>query len=110
MAGPVFAGTGDDVLKGLREGNARFVTGAATHPHAGLDRVAETGANGQKPAVTILSCSDSRLPLERIFDQGVGDMFVIRVAGNVADSDEIGSAEYGAGHLGTPLIDRKSVV
>jgi methyl-accepting chemotaxis protein len=69
-----------------------------------MDRVADTGANGQKPIVTILGCSDSRVPLERIFDQGVGDVFAVRVAGNVSDTDEIGSAEYGTGHLNTPLM------
>jgi carbonic anhydrase len=59
---------------------------------------------GQNPSVTILACSDSRLPVERIFDQGIGDLFVVRVAGNVADGDEIGSIEYGMGHLHTPLL------
>jgi len=98
-----FAGPPDDALAALKEGNARFVAGKPTHPHSGLDRVAETGA-GQEPIVTILGCSDSRVALERIFDQGVGDMFVVRVAGNVSDTDEIGSAEYGTGHLYTPLM------
>ncbi|MBS0198688.1 MAG: HAMP domain-containing protein [Planctomycetes bacterium] len=103
LAGTTLAGPAEDGLTSLREGNARFVTGKTQNPHTGMDRVAETGA-GQKPFVTILSCSDSRLPLERIFDQGVGDIFVVRVAGNVADTDEIGSAEYAAGHLNTPLL------
>ncbi len=103
LAGAALAGPAEDGLTSLREGNARFVAGKAQNPHSGMDRVTETGA-GQKPFVTILSCSDSRLPLERIFDQGVGDIFVVRVAGNVSDTDEIGSAEYAAGHLNTPLL------
>jgi len=94
----------EDAAKALRDGNARFVAGKPTHPHTDMDRVADTGANGQKPMVTILGCSDSRVALERIFDLGVGDAFVVRVAGNVSDTDEIGSAEYGTGHLNTPLM------
>jgi len=93
----------DNALTALKDGNARFIAGKPAHPHSGMDRVAETGA-GQKPIVTILGCSDSRVALERIFDQGIGDIFVVRVAGNVSDTDEIGSAEYGTGHLNTPLM------
>jgi methyl-accepting chemotaxis protein/carbonic anhydrase len=98
------AAPADDALKALQDGNARFIAGKPENPHSGLDRVADTGANGQKPQVTLITCSDSRLPVERIFDQGVGDVFVVRVAGNVSDTDEIGSAEYGCGHLKTPLL------
>ena len=58
----------------------------------------------QSPFVTIVSCSDSRVPVELVFDAGIGDLFVIRVAGNVCANDEIGSAEYGIDHLGTPLL------
>ncbi|MFP5212513.1 MAG: carbonic anhydrase, partial [Acidobacteriota bacterium] len=61
-------------------------------------------SEGQHPFVTILSCSDSRVPLEIIFDRGIGDLFIIRVAGNVTDVDEAGSIEYGVDHLGTPLL------
>ena len=98
------AQTPTEIQKALADGNARFVAASPQHPHSGIDRVVDTGANGQKPIATILGCSDSRVPPERIFDQGVGDLFVIRVAGNVADGDEIGSAEYGVGHLHTPLL------
>ena len=98
------AGPGDEALKALKEGNERFVAGTTKHPHSGIDRVNDTGANGQKPQVTILGCSDSRVPPERIFDVGIGDVFVIRVAGNVADTDEIGTTEYGTAHLGSPLV------
>jgi len=61
-------------------------------------------AKGQTPFVTILSCSDSREPPELIFDRGIGDLFIIRVAGNVAGTSETATAEYGAGHLHTPLL------
>ena len=94
----------DEVLKILTEGNIRFVSGKSLHSRQDSTRRVETVANGQHPLVSILGCSDSRVPLEAIFDQGIGDIFNVRVAGNVADIDEIGSLEYGAGHLGTPLI------
>jgi methyl-accepting chemotaxis protein len=94
----------DEALKRLVQGNARYVDGAPTHPRQDDARRAKTVADGQHPFATILSCSDSRGPVELIFDQGVGDLFVVRVAGNVADVDEIGSIEYGVGHLHTPLL------
>ncbi|MCE2882886.1 MAG: methyl-accepting chemotaxis protein [Planctomycetaceae bacterium] len=97
------ADTADEVVAALKAGNARFVAGSPEHPHSGIDRVVETSA-GQTPMVTILGCSDSRVPLERVFDLGVGDIFVVRVAGNVADTDEIGSVEYGTMHLHTPVM------
>jgi carbonic anhydrase len=98
-AGP----TSDEALQMLVDGNARFVSGAVQHPHADEARIAET-SKGQHPFVTIISCSDSRVPPELLFDAGLGDLFVIRVAGNVSDTDEIGTAEYGTEHLGTPLV------
>jgi len=94
----------DEALKLLKDGNARYVAGNATHPNQGPERRAETVKNGQHPVATIIGCSDSREPLEIIFDQGVGDLFVIRVAGNVAGTDEIASVEYAVGHLGTPVV------
>ena len=92
-----------DALKMLVDGNARFVAGNLTHPHETLDRAKETAINGQHPFVTILSCSDSRAPLNIIFDQGIGDIFSIRVAGNVVGDHELGSIEYGVEHAGTQL-------
>jgi carbonic anhydrase len=92
------------VLAKLLKGNERFVDGTSVFPHHDQATRTKTATEGQKPIVSILSCSDSRVPLEEIFDMGVGDLFVIRVAGNIADPSEIGSIEYGAGHLGTPLI------
>jgi carbonic anhydrase len=88
----------------LKEGNARFATGKPKHPHLTKERRVETATKGQAPFATILSCSDSRAPVELIFDQGVGDLFVVRVAGNVAGTDEIASMEYAGEHLHTPLL------
>jgi len=98
------AATPDQALQRLKDGNRRFVSGAPLHPNLGRERMMETAKGGQHPFATIISCSDSRVPVEAIFDQGVGDLFVIRVAGNVADTNEIGTSEYGSGHLGTPLL------
>lgn len=95
--------TPEQALQWLKEGNARFVGKKSERPHLSPERLRETSA-GQHPFATVLSCSDSRVPVEHLFDRGIGDLFVIRVAGNVADTDEIGTAEYGAGHLGTPVI------
>jgi carbonic anhydrase len=94
----------DLALARLIEGNARFAAGRAEHPNCDAARRADCAANGQQPFATVLTCSDSRLVAERIFDQGIGDVFVVRVAGNVADTDEIGTLEYGVGHLHTPLL------
>ena len=96
--------TPTEALSTLMRGNARFVKGLMSHPNQTGVRREETAKNGQKPIVSILSCSDSRVPLEVLFDAGVGDVFVIRIAGNIADKTEIGSLEYGVGHLGTPLL------
>lgn len=87
----------------LKEGNLRFSTGAPQRPRVDPARRSET-ASGQKPFASVLCCSDSRVPPEFVFDQGIGDLFVVRVAGNVADGDEIGSAEYAVEHLGTPVL------
>jgi carbonic anhydrase len=92
-----------DVLKMLASGNARFAHETATHPHLDSSRRHETEKD-QHPIATILACSDSRVPVEEIFDEGVGDLFVVRVAGNVCGADEIGSIEYGAVHLRTPAV------
>jgi carbonic anhydrase len=102
-AAPVTALTPDEALAFLKAGNDRFKAGTSTHPHLGSKRLTETAA-GQHPVATILSCSDSRVPPEVLFDDGIGDIFTIRVAGNVVDTDEMGSAEYGVDHLGTSLM------
>ena len=87
----------------LKDGNARYVEGKPTHPHQGAERRALTAGQGQHPFAAVLSCSDSRAPVELIFDQGIGDLFVIRVAGNVAATDEIGTMEY-VDYLGIPVL------
>jgi len=96
--------TANQALQKLKDGNARFVSGKMQHPNQDAARRDDTAKNGQHPYVSVLSCSDSRVPPELLFDQGVGDVFVIRVAGNVAATDEIGSVEYGAEHLGAQLV------
>lgn len=93
-----------EAMTRLQDGNARFVAGKCTHPRLDAARLAETAERGQNPFATVITCSDSRVPVEFVFDQGIGDLFVIRVAGNVCNVDEIGSAEYGVDHLGTPLL------
>lgn len=98
-AGP----TSDEALQKLMDGNKRFVGGKAARPHQTAKRRGEV-ASGQAPFASILSCSDSRVPPEVIFDQGLGDLFVVRVAGNVADDPGIGSLEYSVAILGAPLL------
>lgn len=90
-------------LRLLTEGNARFAAGKPLHPRQGEARRAEV-APGQHPFAIIISCSDSRVPPEILFDQGIGDLFVVRVAGNVLDDMILGSVGYGASHLGIPLV------
>jgi carbonic anhydrase len=94
----------DASLMLLKEGNARFVAGKPQHPHLDAERRSSTAAQGQEPFATILACSDSRDPVELIFDRGIGDLFVVRVAGNVAGISELATVEYGVGHLNTPLL------
>ncbi|MDR0522064.1 MAG: carbonic anhydrase [Planctomycetaceae bacterium] len=96
--------TPDEALKRLQEGNERFAAGKAEHPNCQPDRVKETAEHGQHPVATILACSDSRVPLEVVFDQGVGDIFAIKVAGNVSGASQLGSIEYGVAHTGTALV------
>jgi carbonic anhydrase len=93
-----------EALARLREGNRRFVSGVG-----GLDallshtRRAAVAAE-QRPFAIVLGCSDSRVPAELIFDQGLGDLFVIRVAGNIVAPSQVGSVEFAAGRYGTPLV------
>jgi carbonic anhydrase len=92
-----------DPLGELINGNAAYLRDKPRHVHEDAARRKET-AEGQHPFVTVVSCSDSRVPPEILFNQGLGDVFSIRVAGNVVDTDEMGSVEYGVDHLGTPLL------
>jgi carbonic anhydrase len=95
--------TPDQALQALLEGNQRFVTDKRQNPNQTAARVAEM-AKGQKPYAAILGCADSRVPSEIVFDQGFGDLFVCRVAGNVATAEEIGSLEFGCAVLGAKTI------
>jgi methyl-accepting chemotaxis protein/carbonic anhydrase len=101
---PAACPEGDEVLAKLTSANTRFLHEQPQYPNQGMARRTDTAQNGQHPFATVITCSDSRVPVETIFDQGIGDLFVIRVAGNVCDTDEIGSIEYGVDHLSTPLL------
>jgi carbonic anhydrase len=93
-----------DALERLRDGNRRFVAGEHTIDElaSGIRRMAVV--SGQRPIATILGCSDSRVPVEVVFDQGFGDLFVIRVAGNIVAPSQVGSVEFAAERLGTRLV------
>lgn len=93
----------DEALSRLMAGNQRFVAERLTHPNQTAECRTRV-AKGQHPFAIILGCSDSRVPPEVIFDQGLGDLFTVRVAGNIAEPATIGSMEYAAEHLGAKLI------
>ncbi|MBD2163101.1 twin-arginine translocation signal domain-containing protein [Calothrix membranacea FACHB-236] len=95
--------TPDAALKELLDGNDRFVKAKKRYPNQSLKRLQEV-AKGQKPFASILGCADSRVPSEIVFDQGLGDLFVCRVAGNIAPPEEIGSLEFGSLVLGAKVI------
>jgi len=92
-----------EAISKLKEGNERYTSGNLQHPGQTAERRTEL-ANTQHPFATILSCSDSRVPPEIVFDQGLGDLFIVRVAGNVINDEGLGSVEYSVDHLGTRLI------
>ncbi len=92
-----------DVLQRLKDGNDRFVSGRARFPTVQKEVLAEL-ARGQQPYATILGCSDSRVPPELLFDAGFGELFVIRVAGNALGPTILGTLQYAAVHLHTPLF------
>lgn len=94
----------EEALRLLVQGNERFAENKTAHPHSNFDRLVDTAEHGQHPFATVLGCSDSRVPVELLFDQGFGDIFVVRVAGGVCADDETGSIEYGVSHLGTPIL------
>ena len=95
--------TPDTAWQELAQGNARFVTGEPAHPGQDSTRRAQI-RDGQTPFALIFGCSDSRVAAEIVFDQGLGDLFVVRTAGHVIDAGVLGSAEYGVHVLGIPLI------
>ncbi|MDY0091066.1 MAG: carbonic anhydrase [Candidatus Vecturithrix sp.] len=94
---------GKQALQRLLEGNQRFVASRFQHPHQTPERRMEL-LSGQQPFAVIVGCSDSRIPPEVIFDLGLGDIFVIRTAGNILDDVGLGSLEYAVEHLHVPLI------
>ena len=92
-----------EALSALREGNERFVRGEMAHPSQGVDHRSELSV-AQHPFAVIFGCSDSRVAAEIIFDQGLGDVIVVRTAGHVLDTTVIGSIEYGVDVLGASLV------
>src|ERR1700738_4789840 len=92
-----------DALARLKAGNQRFIAGKLQHPHQNPKRRAEL-ATGQRPFAIVLGCADSRTSPEVLFDQGLGDLFVVRVAGHILDDHALVSIEYAVERLGAPLI------
>jgi carbonic anhydrase len=95
--------TADEALARLVAGNERFVRGEARFPTVQKEMLAAL-AKGQRPYATILGCSDSRVPPELIFDAGFGELFIVRVAGNVISPEVMGTLQYAGAHLRTPLF------
>src|SRR5688572_11724046 len=93
----------DEALQRLKAGNERFIAGTARFPTVQKEILADL-AKGQNPYATILSCSDSRVPPELIFDAGFGELFIVRVAGNVLSPEVAGSLQYAGRNLRTPLF------
>jgi carbonic anhydrase len=96
--------TAGDALQRLKEGNARFVSGMRREAAIGDDVRRAELVDGQAPFAIVLGCSDSRVPAEIVFDQGLGDLFVIRVAGNIVAPSQVGSVEFAADRFGTRLV------
>ncbi|MCU0806304.1 MAG: hypothetical protein MUF79_14635 [Burkholderiales bacterium] len=103
MSDAVIPCTPTEALQRLKDGNARFTRGEAKFPTV-QESVLANLKQGQQPFATILACSDSRVPPELVFDAGLGELFVIRVAGNVLGPSVAGTLEYAAAHLHTPLF------
>ena len=93
-----------DSFERLREGNRRFVSEVQSRETLASQARRDELATGQEPFAIILGCSDSRVPAEMVFDQGLGDLFVIRVAGNIVASSQVGSVEFAAVRFGTRLV------
>lgn len=94
------------IIEFMKQGNERFKSGKSNHPNSDFQRItlANEKNQGDYAYATVLTCSDSRVPVEMIFDAGIMDLFIVKVAGNVADVDEIGTIEYGVCHVNTPLV------
>ncbi len=94
-----------EAIEALMAGNKRFVEGDRAHGHSDLSYVKSLDVEGQKPFATVIACSDSRVPVELLFDQGFGDIFVIRTAGNsLIDNVTLGSVDYAINHLKSKLV------
>lgn len=94
-----------ETVAALKEGNKRFLEGRSIQsPQASLERLKDFAQRGQLPKAIVLCCSDSRAPVEMIFDQDIGDLFVIRVAGNIVAPSLVGSVEFAAATFGTNLV------
>jgi carbonic anhydrase len=96
--------TANEALQRLQQGNKRFVSGVRSIDSLVKQMQREDFVDGQAPFAIILGCSDSRVPAELVFDQGLGDLFVIRVAGNIVAPSQVGSVEFAASQFGTPLV------
>ena len=96
--------TAEEALKKLKDGNTRYLTAKQSEGDISAALREKTCAEGQTPYAIVVTCSDSRVIPESIFSAGIGDIFVIRVAGNVIDNHQLGSIEYAAEHLGSRLV------
>lgn len=96
--------TAAEALDRLKKGNLRFVQGETSHPKLLTHQQRAEMAGSQEPFAIILGCSDSRVPAEMVFDQGLGDLFVIRVAGNIVAPSQVGSVEFAAESFGCPIV------
>lgn len=96
--------SGSEALQRLRDGNLRFKSGQRSHDAHTSPAHRNRLVEGQHPFAVILGCSDSRVPVELVFDQGLGDLFVIRIAGNIVTPSQIGSVEFAADRFGTGLV------
>src|ERR671913_1188124 len=93
-----------DALRRLIDGNRRFAAGVRSHDTLTSPARRNELTSGQEPFAIILGCSDSRVPAEMVFDQGLGDLFVVRVAGNIVAASQVGSVEFAAARFGTRLV------
>ncbi len=96
--------TADQAIERLREGNRRYVSDDPSRVLQSESTIRSQLVQGQSPFAVVLGCSDSRAPVELLFDQGPGDLFVVRVAGNIAGPDQVGSIEFAVAEFGTPLV------
>ena len=99
-----FTCTAAEALEKLKRGNEKYMTAEKNDGNVSLTLRQKTCSEGQFPYAIVVTCSDSRVIPESIFSAGIGELFVIRVAGNVIDNHQLGSIEYAAGHLGSPLV------